>query len=155
MGGLIIICMLFWVILSERFTIEGIVIGSIITLIVLHFNKDFRTNLKLKEFMGFNRVKLWIFYFMILVREIFMANFHVAKIVLSPRLNISPMTVRIKTDIKSGLNKTIYANSITLTPGTLTILEDNDELLIHCLEEKSAQGLVDSVFEKIIMKVEE
>ena len=92
---------------------------------------------------------------MILIKEIIVSNFHVAKIVLSPQIAISPQIVIIKTKIKSDFHKTIFANSITLTPGTLTISMDRDKITVHCLKDEFARGLTNSAFEKIILKVEE
>ena len=149
MSSLIVIYLLYWIVLSERFTVEGIIVGSLISTAVFYFNIGLKTKI------NFKKLKYWLVYFIILIREIVISNIHVAKIVLSPNMDISPKLVKIKTEIKSGLNKSIFANSITLTPGTLTINVFDDELLIHCLEYKSEMELQNSKFEKIIMKVEE
>ena len=61
----------------------------------------------------------------------------------------------IKTDIPSKFHRVILANSITLTPGTLTINLDDNYLLIHCLEKESALALSNSEFEKLIKKAED
>ncbi|MPN50037.1 Na(+)/H(+) antiporter subunit E [bioreactor metagenome] len=92
---------------------------------------------------------------MILIKEIFKSNFHVAKVVLSPKLNISPTIVTITTNLKSDFDKTILANSITLTPGTLTLDMTEEKLIIHCLEENSIKDLQNSIFENILLKKEE
>ena len=97
----------------------------------------------------------WIVYIIKLIKEILISNFNVAKIVLSPKLIISPKIVVINTKVKSDFYKTIFANSITLTPGTLTISMDKNTITVHCLKDEFAMGLIDSDFEKIILKVEE
>jgi multicomponent Na+:H+ antiporter subunit E len=90
-----------------------------------------------------------------LVKEILVSNFNVAKIVLSPKIVISPQIVIINTKIKSDFHKTIFANTMTLTPGTLTISMDEDEIIVHCLRDEFTKELTNSPFEKIILKVEE
>ena len=74
---------------------------------------------------------------------------------LNPKLNISTSIVTINTKLKSELNKTILANSITLTPGTLTLEMTEDRLVIHCLDMKSARSLENNIFESILLKKEE
>ena len=54
------------------------------------------------------------------MKEIFVANVHVAKIILDPKLPISPILVHYRASQKTDLGRAIYANSITLTPGTIT-----------------------------------
>jgi len=59
------------------------------------------------------------------------------------------------TDLKSDFLRTILANSITLTPGTITVDMSDDEFTVHCLRGEYGQGLVDSKFEKILLRIEE
>jgi multicomponent Na+:H+ antiporter subunit E len=68
-----------------------------------------------------------------LIKEIIEANLAVTKIVLDPKLPISPTTYCVRASQKSDLGKVIYANSITLTPGTVTMDMDGDKLLVHAV----------------------
>ncbi len=68
-----------------------------------------------------------------LMKEIFVANVHVAKIILHPKLPIHPILVHYHSSQKTDLGRVIYANSITLTPGTITTRVQGDELEIHSL----------------------
>lgn len=154
MHYLIIVFTVFWIILSERLTIESLIVGIVVILGVLYFNKSSIGSLKSNKSVSLKKLKLFILYVVVLIKDILIANIHVAKIVLAKELKISPMFVRINTRIRSDLSKVVYANSITLTPGTLTVMLEKDTLLVHCLEEKSAEGLKNSGFEKIIMEVE-
>jgi multicomponent Na+:H+ antiporter subunit E len=72
-------------------------------------------------------------YFPWLMKEIFVANVHVAKIILDPKLPISPILVHYRASQETDLGRAIYANSITLTPGTITTGVRGDELEIHSL----------------------
>jgi multicomponent Na+:H+ antiporter subunit E len=68
-----------------------------------------------------------------LLREIAVANWQVVKIVLNPALPIDPALVRFRTQLATDLGVTIFANSITLTPGTITVQVDGGEFVIHAL----------------------
>lgn len=68
-----------------------------------------------------------------MAREIALANWQVVRIVLDPRLPINPAIVRFRTTLTTDLGKTIFANSITLTPGTITVEVSGDEFVVHAL----------------------
>jgi len=70
-----------------------------------------------------------------LFKEIVKANMAVVKAVLSPDMEISPTWVKVKTSHETDLGRTIFANSITLTPGTISVQLDEDEILVHALLE--------------------
>lgn len=151
--GIVYLYLLFWIVLSENANVETICIGIIISLLVRSLNKDLMCSNRQLNFK--KSIVKWLSYTIILIKEIIVSNFNVAKIVLSPRIVISPQIVTINTKIKSDFLKTIFANSITLTPGTLTISMDSDKITVHCLKEEFASGLTNSIFEKIILEVEE
>ena len=79
-------------------------------------------------------------YILWLIREIFRANVAVARIILNPRLPISPIMVPFRAGMKSDLYRVIYANSITLTPGTITTGTEGDILRIHALTWHDVDG---------------
>lgn len=153
--GLLVIYVLFWLILAENFNIDRLAIGVLICLGVSIFNKELLTKNKRSKYLLMTNIKYTVLYIWILIKEIFKSNFHVAKIVLSSKLNISPTIVTITTNLKSDFDKTILANSITLTPGTITLDMTEDKLIIHCLEEESIKDLQNSSFENILLKKEE
>ncbi len=72
-------------------------------------------------------------YLLWLLREVAKANIQVLRVVLHPRLPIDPVLVRFRAHLTSDLAKTILANSITLTPGTITVEVRGDEFLVHSL----------------------
>ncbi|MBW8054499.1 MAG: hypothetical protein FVQ76_04225 [Nitrospira sp.] len=73
--------------------------------------------------------------------EIVKANLDVARRILDPRLPISPIVIRLKATQKSDLGRVIYANSITLTPGTVSIDIDGEHIEVHALTREAAQAL--------------
>ena len=76
-----------------------------------------------------------------LAAEVVKANLDVARRVVSRGPDISPRLVRLKVSQKSDLAKVIYANSITLTPGTVTVDIDEDEFVVHALTREAAEAL--------------
>lgn len=148
---------LFWIILSQNFNFERIVVGVVVCAIIFVFNNellnDSRKNSSISA--SISNMKYLLLYIVILIKEIFKSNFHVAKIVLSPKINISTSIVTTNTKLKNELNKTILANSITLTPGTLTLDMTEDRLVIHCLDLKAVESVENNILESILFEKEE
>jgi multicomponent Na+:H+ antiporter subunit E len=96
------------------------------------------------------RVVRWCLYVPYLLWEVVKANVAIAVIVLHPRLPIDPQLVSYQTDLDGELALTTFANSVTLTPGTLTVDVDADEgrLLVHTLTTDSRDDLFDGSLER-------
>lgn len=92
-----------------------------------------------REASPYHRMFAFIRYAPWLMKEIVKANWTVLKAILSPDLDIHPTLVKVRTTCKSDLAKVIFANSITLTPGTVTLRVDDDFMLVHGLYEAGAQ----------------
>ncbi len=82
------------------------------------------------------------------------ANLKVAYIVLHPKLPISPGMVQFKTRLKTDLAKVIFANAITLTPGTLTVDIEDDLFTVHGLTDSDLETFNDHPFEQILLQIE-
>lgn len=93
-------------------------------------------------------------YIVLLIKEVIIANIAVAKIVLSPKLEISPEIVKFESRLKSEVLRVVLANSITLTPGTITIDMQGGLYTVHCLKKEFARELIDSKLEKILLEIE-
>ena len=93
-------------------------------------------------------------YWLWLGREIVKWNIDVALHVLSPRLRISPTLVRLKASQRTELCQAIYANSITLTPGTVNIDLKDGSLLVHALSEEAAIDLLQGEMDARVVRVE-
>jgi len=81
-------------------------------------------------------------YFPWLVWEIVKANLDVAGRILNPRLPISPRVIRVRAGQAGDVGRVIYANSITLTPGTVSIETDGDIITVHALSAEAAEGVL-------------
>jgi multicomponent Na+:H+ antiporter subunit E len=87
-------------------------------------------------------------------KEITKANIDVAKIILDPALPISPVMVRVPATQTTDVGKVIYANSITLTPGTVSVEVMDDEILVHAITSEAAEGLADGDMDSRVDAIE-
>ena len=81
------------------------------------------------------------FYFPLLLWEIAVANIHVVRLVLDPRMPINPSLVEFESPLRTEASNAVLANSITLTPGTVTVDMSAHRFIIHCISETSRQGI--------------
>ena len=88
-----------------------------------------------------------------LIVEIIKANIDVVKLVLSPTLKISPTMVRVRASQETDLGQVVYANSITLTPGTISVDVANNEILVHALSETGARDLLGGEMDRRVSKM--
>ena len=103
----------------------------------------------------FYRLALPFFrYVLLLLKEIVVANVTVCRMILTRKEVMEPVLVRIHTDLETETARVILANSITLTPGTITVSLTGQELLVHCLDESLAVGLEDSEFARMLLEME-
>lgn len=87
--------------------------------------------------LGWKAITYWLW----LVVEIVKANIDVARRIVDPKLPIHPVLVTVKTTQSTELGQVIYANSITLTPGTVSIRVADDTILVHAVAKEMAEDL--------------
>ena len=146
---------LFWLVFNGRFTVEIAVFGLILSAAILWFMCKFMDYSLEKDFRIVKKSLWMIKYVLILIVEIGKANVGVLKILLSVRYEKEPVLVSFHTDLKSRAARVILANSITLTPGTITVNLIDDYYEVHCLDKSLAAGLDSSIFVKQLKKFEE
>ncbi len=96
--------------------------------------------------INFALLRFWVY----LAGEVIRANLHVIRCILHPRSLIHPQLIEISTPLLSRVGRVTHANSITLTPGTVTLQLNEHSLLIHALSEHSAEGLrTDSMAKRV------
>ena len=89
-----------------------------------------------------------------LIMQILKSNIDVCKRILDPKLPINPQLVVVKSTQSSNLAKVIYANSITLTPGTISIDLDQSDIEVHSLSKIGVEGLKTGAMDKKITSSE-
>lgn len=95
-----------------------------------------------------------IFYWPWLIWQIVLANLSVARIILSPSMPISPNIVIIDAEQHTELGRVIFANSITLTPGTVSLELDRDRIVVHALTEAAALELSEGAMNRKVTRME-
>lgn len=137
-------------------TVEIAAIGALISIMLdLFVRKVLKLNLTASNLFRF--IKIFpdiILYMIILLIEIVRANFSIIKLVLAPQIEVEPCLVRFKTPLKTEAARVALANSITLTPGTITVSLEGSELLVHALNREIAKGLESSIFERLLSRME-
>lgn len=144
---------LLWIIFAEKLTLQSGIIGIFIVILLVNHNNNLLSEYKFVNFC--KKLKYYLVYIVVLVYEVIKANIQVAIIVLSKNPNLSPCIIEHETNLKNNFYKMILANSITLTPGTLTISVSDNVFKIHCLRESFKEGIYNSKFEKILIEIEE
>lgn len=145
---------LLWVIFNGAITREIIIFGLVIAFLMFFFVCRFMDYSIRKEKLLYIRSVYFLWYLTILLIEIIKANFAVCSFILSKKTAIEPAIVSFKTTLKSSFTRMILANSITLTPGTITVSLKGDELIVHCLDQSLAEGMDTSVFVEMLEKLE-
>jgi len=95
---------------------------------------------------------LW--YWPWLVWQILCSGVTVAKIIVSPSLPASPTLITVRASQRTAAGRTTYANSITLTPGTVSVGVDRDEILVHALTEAGAADVAEGGMDRMVTKFE-
>jgi multicomponent Na+:H+ antiporter subunit E len=144
-------------ILMAGFDVQELIVGAAVSIILsvilanyVQFSFGFTIIPKLLLFI--------VLYIPILIIELIKANLDVAKRVLNPKLPIRPGIVKVPTEIKSDIGKLVLANSITLTPGTISIDADSENVYIHWIDVKGDgseehQKHISSKFENVLRRV--
>lgn len=144
----------FWLILNGRITLEICLLGLPLCAAVFLFCIKFLDYSLKKELKIYKSVPFLLKYFAVLLVEIIKANMQVLRLVIFAPKSIKPVRVRFHVSLKSRIARVILANSITLTPGTITAELNGDEYLVHCLTEDMSQGIEHSVFVRLLEKWE-
>ncbi|MDI3527748.1 MAG: multicomponent Na+:H+ antiporter subunit [Tenuifilum sp.] len=149
--NLSVLLFLIWLLLTGTFELTSLMLGiALAGILAIIFGKN-------SSVFGKFRLtpKVFVYsliYLVVLSWEILKSNIDVALRVINPKLPINPGIVKVKTKLKSPMGRMILANSITLTPGTLTIDIVDDEFYIHWIDVKTLDA--DEASRKILGKFE-
>lgn len=152
-----IMCFVTWLLLTGRFYMQNLMAGAVVSLITtLIFSRYFQIDAQ--KLLNPKRYFWLIIYILYFAWECVKANFDVAYRVLHPSLPVKPGIVKVKLQLKRALARTILANSITMTPGTITVDIIDDILYVHCIYLKDTNPEIYSYkisgkFEKILTKI--
>jgi len=147
--GFVALLLLFWILLSGH--LEPLLLGFGMASVALTVFLSRRMNVIDHESYPLHLSSKLPGFYVYIFREIVKSNIDVVKRVVGWRgASISPQLVEIPQSQKTDLGAVIYANSITLTPGTVTIKLSKDNLTVHALSKEAADELAAGVMSKEI-----
>jgi len=154
-----ILGLVFWLLITFRLTVANLIVGAAASLLCAVIFAGYSIT---GTFKMLSPVR-WFWFFIYLITFIIScikANIDVAYRVLHPRMPIRPGIVKIRTNLKSDFAKTLLANSITMTPGTLTVDIKDDYFYIHWIyirseDPEETARIITGPFEKYIKKFAE
>ena len=148
---------LVWLMFTSTLFWQEVIIGAAVSMLLSLMSVRLFTCCTLSIL---NPVKIFwmIWYFFVFLKALIIANFDVARRVISPSLPINPGIVKFKTKLKTNYSKMVLANSITLTPGTLSVDVVGDTFYIHWIDVETtdpeeAFKIIAEPFEKVLLKI--
>ena len=150
-----IILLILWIIFNGKFTWEIFGIGAVVCAALYLFLCRFMGYSIKKDWQAIKKIGQILGYVGSVIIEVLKANGQVIHFILTSKYEIQPKLVHFKTDLKQEVSRVALANCITLTPGTITVSLTQDNLLVHCLDKSLAEGMEDSVFVRLLQKMEE
>jgi len=132
---LAIVLAVYWLALSG-YLYDPLILSFGVISVVLVLGLCARMNILDEETVPYLHVPKTLSYFVWLGKEIVKANVKVFKAVLSPDMEVSPTMVKVPSSPNTEIGKTMFGNSITLTPGTVSVAMSEDEILVHALLEE-------------------
>lgn len=149
-----ILLLLIWFVFNGKITLEITVLGIILCVCIYLFMCRFMDYSVGKDIALIKKSAYFSYYIGVLIVEIVKANVQVMHLVLTDREIAEPVIIEYRTGLKTNLSRVILANSITLTPGTITVSLQEDKLVIHCLDKTMAEEVEDLIFERLLEKME-
>lgn len=151
---MLVLFFIFWLVLNSRITAEILCIGVVLTLIIYLFAHICLKYSWKMELTILKILPLAVVYLLVLAFEICKSNIKVMLIVWIKRIPIEPAVVKLKVPFKTDVARAVLANSISLTPGTITAAVEGDVFYVHCLSREMIDGIEDSSFVKLLRVME-
>ena len=138
----VVVLFIFWIVISATLNPVYLITGAIVSFAVVWINK--KGTSQTSTFSWFRVVKYgpWLLF------KVLISAIHVSKLILHPKLPVEPRLHKHQTVLQGDTELTILGNSITLTPGTITIEIEPGEIIVHALDEASLADLQSGTLEQ-------
>ena len=134
--------------------IQTLIVGAVLSAFIYRFAcKHMRYSLK-TDLNILKNIFLGLKYAATLIWETAVSNALVFRVVFSRTIEVAPRIIYFRTGLKTNAARVALANSMTLTPGTITVALNDGLFCVHCLSGKMAEGIEDSVFVRELQKFE-
>lgn len=144
-----------WIILNGRITLEIVLVGVAVCLLLTLFTMKLTGQTFKQEMLGFFCVFRYVGYFALLVADMFRSGWRIVMLVLHPKREVRPKMKHVRTGIRQEGHQVLYANSITLTPGTITVELEDGRFWVHALDASLLEGLEDNAMTRKLERLEE
>lgn len=145
---------LIWIVFNGRFTWEIAAFGVVLAGVMYWFICKFLNYRPAMDIWLCRKSWGILHYIFVLIKEIVKANLTVIGMIFSSKYELEPVIVHFKVNLKTNAARVALADSITLTPGTITVSQRSGEYIVHCLDKSLAEGLDRSVFVELLEKLE-
>ena len=154
-AGWIFALFLFWILFSQSLDYQSLFTGLVISAAVVFLNDDLLLSLGQDLHVTSKTLVSWTVFWMWMVVEIVKAGWQVAVLAFSPQLKIDPQFVPHTSSLREPMMRVTLANSITLTPGTLSVeAPQKGEFVVHVITREAADGLKDWHIEERLAAIE-
>ena len=148
-----VVFFLLWVVFNGKLNMEIAIFGVILSAAVYLFSCKFLNYSLEKDKKLFRLIPLALKYLWLLICEIVKSNLALIRVVYSRKMDVKPQLVTFTTPLK-GAYKSILADCITVTPGTISVLSEGDKLTVHALDKSMAEGIEDTDFQKQLLEMQ-
>jgi multicomponent Na+:H+ antiporter subunit E len=148
-----IIMFVLWVILSWNFDPVLLSMGVFCSLLVAYWSHDLLISepdfgLTIRRYLSLAKYIPWLLW------QIVLANLNLVYLTLNPRDIIEPIVIQFNPELQTDMGVVMLANSITLTPGTVTIVGNRQEFIVHAITQKDAEGLLEGNMQAKVRDIE-
>ena len=147
-----VVLFLLWVVFNGKLNWEIAIFGVVLAGAVYAFSCAFLGCSPQKELAVVKKIPQMLRYLCLLVKEIIKSNLTLIRIVYSRRIEVKPQLVTFRTPLKGSL-KSILADCITVTPGTISVHSEGDRLTVHCLDASLADGIENTDFQQQLLEM--
>lgn len=147
-----ILFLVLWIIFNGRVTLEIFLFGLAASAVVYLFVIKVMGYDPGNEIRILRNIPIFFLYILNLIAEIVKASLSVMKVALSSRAQTDPVIVEFDSEFPDELRNVLLANSITLTPGTITVRQNGSHFVIHALCREYAEGIEESSFVRLLRR---
>ena len=151
---MLLVLLALWIVFNGRLTLEIVLFGLALSSAITWFSWKFLDYSPKAEKTALRLIPGALGYLWLLLCEIVKSNWTLLGYVWGGKRELKPKLVTFTTPLRSRLARNVLSNSITLTPGTITAMQEGDRLTIHCLDAGMAEGVEDQDFQRRLLALE-
>lgn len=151
---MLLVLLALWIVFNGRLTLEVFLFGLVLSAALTWFSWKFLDYSPRMELTALRIIPGVLGYLWLLVKEIVKSNLTMLSYVYGKKKEIKPQLVTFRTTLKTKPARNVLSDSITLTPGTITAMQEGDRLTVHCLDAALAEGVEALDFQHQLEKIE-